>query len=75
MPWVWLDDLDTKMRDVDVILCDCGGKLEKTECTEAEEKDHGCGLRRCCAAAFVCDKCGIRKAFTLPAPNCEWGDE
>ena len=70
--WVKATNLSQSLREAYTIRCDCGGGMDKTDCTEKEAKEYGCGQgRNCCSAAFVCGSCGKRVAIRLPAPEME----
>jgi len=69
MSWVYYEDYDLP-RDVDIIRCECGGKMNRVECTVEEREEYGCGRSYdCCSAAFVCEQCKKRIALRLPPPE------
>ena len=59
------------MREVDYVLCSCGGEVEEVETTDEEDKKYGCSRKGCCAVAFQCKKCQTRFLFALNAPEAE----
>ncbi len=58
-------------RAIREIHCSCGGRPSEVEPTDEEEKQHGCGRRRCCVRAYRCEKCNTRWVFALEAPEAE----
>lgn len=62
-----IDDL--KRETVGIACVACEGYCDRVAVTEAEEKEHGCGTKRCCSRAFVCRVCGKRYAGTCDAPD------
>jgi uncharacterized protein with PIN domain len=71
--WVKVDKSSQQIREVDTIRCeDCGGEMDKVDCTPEERKEYGCGRPYdCCSAAFVCESCHKRIVISLPAPEMD----
>jgi len=62
-----------KGRDVNKMICSCGGAFYEADPTEKEEKTYGCGRSGCCVMAIQCDKCKTRVTIDLCAPD--WNDD
>ena len=59
------------MRNINRIVCSCGGEPSPVPTTDDEELRHGCGRRECCVNAYQCPQCGTRWTFDLEAPEIE----
>ncbi len=60
-----------RVRDIDYIVCSCGGRPVEIDTTVEEDKQFGCGKPGCCAHAYQCDKCKTKWIFSLEAPEVE----
>ena len=58
-------------REIEHIVCSCGGAVKKVKPTDQEEKDYGCGRTECCVKAFKCGKCETRWMFSLASPEMD----
>lgn len=56
-------------REINEILCSCGGKPVEAQPTIEEEKEYGCGRSGCCVKVFCCPLCGTRWVFDLESPE------
>ena len=63
------------MREIEEIICSCGGTPEETKTTDEERKKYGCHRDSeewtCCVEAKMCPKCKTRWMFALAAPEME----
>ena len=56
-------------REVKEVICSCGGTVREVDPTAQEEKDHGCGITRCCVQVWQCQQCKVRWMFAFAAPD------
>ena len=56
-----------------VVPCQCGGAMDRVDCTTEEMQQYNCGKSwECCARAFVCRICKKREACSAPSPEVEY---
>jgi hypothetical protein len=63
-------------RNAGAMKCECGGYMDRVDCTAEERKKFGCSRDRtggweCCARAFVCCICKLRHACWAEAPEMD----
>jgi len=57
-------------REVDLIYCQCSGRLHEVEPTDEELKEYNCSKPYpCCMTVIECDTCRKRIIFKLFAPE------
>lgn len=61
------------MREVEKMLCGCGGNYKEVATTEQERKEWGChrdsDKYSCCVMAVKCDGCDNRIVLALASPD------
>ena len=60
------------MKDINKIICSCGGEAERKKTSKEEESKYGCNRKECCVNAYECNKCKVRWTFTFDAPEPMW---
>jgi len=63
------------MKEVNKILCSCGGVPTSVDPTETEEKVYGCNQRGCCVGALECPNCKTRFTLLYAPPDPDWERE
>jgi hypothetical protein len=65
-------EIDRETEGIKCPACETG-YAERVKCTPEEMEEYNCGRPyECCARAFVCCACGVRTAFSAPAPELEY---